>query len=214
MTLGERKTWSVGDFIDHLNTLLGEEEAEVTGEVWDLKKHPTGFYFALKDKEGEGLLPCYLNPYRAKLFGFGLEDGLLVKAIGAPSVYKPRGNFSFVVESLELVGEGSLKKAYELLKSKLEKEGLFARKRELPEFISSIGVITSKTGAVIDDFRKNLKKLGFKIYLYDSRVEGTQAVPNIIAGIDYFNGDAADHVDILVVIRGGGRADVRNEPSK
>lgn len=204
MSLTDDKAWSVGGFLDHLNVLLRGEEAFVVGEVTELKKHPTGFYFALKDEEGEGILQCYLSPWKAKVNGIDFEDGFLVKAGGTPSVYKPRGSFSFVVESLELVGEGSLKKAYELLKKKLEAEGLFARKRELPEFITTIGVITSRTGAVIDDFRKNLKKLGLSVHLYDSRVEGREAVSNIVAGIDYFNGRAGDGLDILVIMRGGG----------
>ncbi len=200
----EEKVWSVGAFLDHMNDVLKGERASVVGEVAELKKHPTGFYFSLKDGEGGGILQCYLSPWKARSSGIDFEEGFLIKAGGTPSIYKPRGSFSFVVEEVELVGEGSLKKAYELLKSKLEKEGLFARKRALPEFISSIGVVTSRTGAVIDDFRKNLKKLGFKVFLYDSRVEGAQAVPNIISGIDYFNGDVAKPVDVLVVIRGGG----------
>ncbi len=199
------KIWSVGGFLDHVNEILSGEEASIVGEVSELRKHPTGFYFSLKDNEGgNGILQCYLSPWKARMLGIDFEEGFLIKARGMPSIYKPRGSFSFVVEEVELVGEGSLKKAYELLKSKLEQEGLFARKRKLPEFITSIGVITSKTGAVIDDFRKNLKKLGFKVYLYDSRVEGAQAVPMIVAGIDYFNAAPANPVDILVVIRGGG----------
>ncbi len=198
------KIWSVEGFLDHVNEILSGEEASIVGEVSELRKHPTGLYFSLKDNEGgNGILQCYLSPWKARMLGIDFEEGFLIKARGIPSVYKPRGSFSFVVETVELVGEGSLKKAYELLKSKLEQEGLFARKWELPEFITSIGVITSKTGAVIDDFRKNLKKLGFKVSLYDSRVEGTQAVPMIIAGIDYFTA-SANPVDILVVIRGGG----------
>ncbi len=202
--IDREKIWSVGGFLDHLNDVLGGEEVSIQGEVDDLKKHPTGFYFVLKDKEGGGVLPCYFSPWKARASGLDFEDGFLVKVSGVPSIYKPRGNFSFVVNEMELVGEGSLKKAYELLKAKLEKEGLFERKRPLPDFISSVGVITSKTGAVIDDFRKNLKKLGLKVYLYDSRVEGAKAVPNIMAGIDYFNDEMSDKLNLLVLIRGGG----------
>ncbi len=202
--IDEEKTWSVGGFLDHLNNILKSEEVFVVGEVTELKKHPTGFYFALKDQEGEGILFCYLSPRKAKMFGIDFEDGFLVKVGGSPGIYKPRGSFSFVVESLELVGEGSLKKTYELLKKKLETEGLFMRKRELPKFINSVGIITSKTGAVIDDFRKNLKQLGLHLCLYDARVEGREAVANIMAGIDYFNGFPEGTFDVLVVMRGGG----------
>ena len=199
------KIWSVEGFLDHVNEILSGDKASIVGEVSELRKHPTGFYFSLKDNEGgNGILQCYLSPWKARMLGIDFEEGFLIKARGTPSIYKPRGSFSFVVEEVELVGEGSLKKAYELLKSKLEQEGLFARKRELPQFITSIGVITSKTGAVIDDFRKNLKKLGFQVSLYDSRVEGAQAVPMIVRGIDHFNAASVNSVDILVIIRGGG----------
>ncbi len=202
--INQEKIWTVSGFLDHLNDFLSEEKAIILGEVNGLKKHPTGLYFTLKDKDGEGILQCYLSPWKFKMMGMDLEDGFLIRAEGVPAIYKPRGSFSFVVEKAEIVGEGSLKKAYDILKDKLEKEGLFGRKRDLGRFISRVGVITSKSGAVIDDFRKNLKKLGIKIYLYDSRVEGAEAVPNIVSGLDYFNDKIPGKIDVIVLIRGGG----------
>jgi exodeoxyribonuclease VII large subunit len=126
-----------------------------------------------------------------------------VKITGLPGIFKRRSQLSFRVESVELAGEGTLKKAYELLKQKLEQEGLFDRKRELPEFISSIGVITSKTGAVIDDFRHNLELLGCRMYFKDCRVEGKQAANQIVNALRYFNIKHPE-LDCLVVMRGGG----------
>lgn len=200
---GEDKVFSVSGFLDFVNELLHVSDLQVQGEVTGWKTHSTGVYFSLKDKEDGAIMDCYMSPYTFRGLGMAVEDGMEVKVAGIPSIYKPKGRFSFRVESMELVGEGSLKKAYELLKKKLEAEGLFDRKRELPEFIRSVGVITSKTGAVIDDFRKNLEKRGFAVSLYDVRVEGARAVNGILKALKWFNKNRSD-LDVLVVMRGGG----------
>lgn len=196
-------TLSVSQFLDSINEVITEVSFSVQGEITGWKVHPSGVYFSLKDKEDGSIMDCYLSPYAFRAMGISVEDGLEVKVHGAPSIYKPKGRFSFRVETMELVGEGSLKKAYDLLKKKLEEEGLFERKRELPEFITRIGVVTSRTGAVIDDFRKNLAKLGLHVYLYDVRVEGAKAVAQITKAIQWFNKHMPD-LDALAVMRGGG----------
>jgi len=198
------KIWTVDDFLEHLNDFLSKERVVVEGEIFDFKKHPTGFYFYLKDPIKKSILPCYLHPKKAIFLGFDLKEGDLIQVRGFSMVYKPKGTLNFYVESLLLKGEGALKKAYEILKSKLEKEGLFNRKRPIPQFIQNIGLITSKNGAAIDDFRKNLRKINLKIYFYDVRVEGIQAPEQIIKAIDYFNQKLANKIDVLVIIRGGG----------
>ncbi len=198
------KVLGVGDYLDYINHILKVAgDIKVIGEISRLSNHPTGVYMTLKDKEGDGVLDCYINPYTYRGLGLLLEEGMEVKASGVPGIFKRRSQLSLKVESLELAGEGSLKKAYELMKQKLEQEGIFDRKRELPEFISSIGLITSKTGAVIDDFRNNLAKLGNKLYLKDCRVEGTQAAGQIMNAIKYFNIHHPE-LDCLVIMRGGG----------
>jgi exodeoxyribonuclease VII large subunit len=198
------KVLGVGDYLDYINHILKVAgDIKVIGEISRLSNHPTGVYMTLKDKEGDGVLDCYINPYTYRGLGLVLEEGMEVKAFGTPGIFKRRSQLSLKVEGLELAGEGTLKKAYDLLKQKLEQEGIFDRKRELPEFISAIGIITSKTGAVIDDFRNNLEKLGSKIYLKDCRVEGNQAAGQIINAIKYFNISQPD-LDCLVVMRGGG----------
>ncbi len=197
------KVFTVSQFLDYVNEVLNVDTIAVQGEITGWKIHPSGIYFSLKDKEDGSILECYMSPYVYKGLGLNVEEGMEVKASGIPSIYKPRGRFSFRVEMMELVGEGSLKKAYELLKKKLEEEGLFIRKRPLPEFIHRIGVITSRTGAVIDDFRKNLEKRGHEVHLHDVRVEGAKAVGNILAAVKWFNRNMPD-LDVLVIIRGGG----------
>ncbi len=199
----KKKIWKVGEFLDYWNEVFKAQTFTVEGEVSGLHDHPTGLYFSLKDKEDGGVLDCYMNPYLYRRLGFTLEDGLLVQATGAANIYKQKGRFSFRVETVTLSGEGSLKRAYELLKKKLEAEGLFARKRPLPEFIGRVGVVTSRTGAVIDDFRKNLKPLGLKLFFKDVRVEGAAAADQIVEAISLLNRTVPE-LDVIVLIRGGG----------
>ncbi len=195
--------FSVGEFLDFINEILGARDFFVQGEVIGARPHPTGMYFSLKDADAGGVMDCYMSPYAYRGLGVVIEDGMQVKVGGIPSIYKPKGRFSFKVETLEPVGEGSLKKAYEALKKKLTEEGLFERKRALPEFIARVGLVTSKTGAVIDDFRRNLAALGMKVYHRDVRVEGAAAVNQVVSAIGSFNRSKLP-IDVLVVIRGGG----------
>ncbi len=195
--------FSVGEFLDFINELLGVRNFFVQGEVVSARPHPTGMYFSLKDAEGGGVMDCYMSPFAYRGLGVIIEDGMQVKVGGAPSIYKAKGRFSFRVETLEPVGEGSLKKAYEALKLKLADEGVFARKRPLPQFISRVGLITSKTGAVIDDFRKNLACLGMTVYYRDVRVEGAVAVTQVVNALQAFQ-KGNEEIDVIVLIRGGG----------
>lgn len=199
----EAPVFSVSEFLDTINEVLSYQDFSVVGEVIGAKPHPTGFYFSLKDPENGGVMDCYLSPYAYRGLGIAVEDGMQVQVHGGPSIYKPKGRFSFRVESLAIAGEGALRKAYELLKKKLQEEGLFDRKRSLPEFIGRVGLITSKTGAVIDDFRRNLMPIGLKVLHRDVRVEGVLAVEQIVRAIQAFDREYKD-IDVLVLIRGGG----------
>ena len=198
----EKEPLSVSEFLDIVNSLVGEEEFLITGEVTGFKLHPAGVFFSVKDPE-DSLLKCYLSPYLYRSLGVEFEDGSRVVIGGRAEIYKRRGDLTMKVISVALAGEGELKKAYEELKKKLEEEGLFDRKREIPEFIKRVAIITSRSGAVIDDFRKNIKPLGFDLSLADSRVEGARAVPEILSALKYFNDNSKDY-DILVLMRGGG----------
>jgi exodeoxyribonuclease VII large subunit len=135
--------------------------------------------------------------------GVMLEDGMQVKAGGNPRVTKSYGSLGFWVDTIEPVGEGSLKKAYELLYKKLEAEGMFARKRQLPQFVRRVGLISSKGGVVVHDFMKNLASRGVKVYFIDSRVEGSAAVGQLKNAIESF-GKNKHEVDVIVLARGGG----------
>ena len=125
---------------------------------------------------------------RYALNGLKLELGAEVLVKGWPDFYGPFGKLSFIAQTIELVGEGALKKAYDKLKEKLAKEGLFAesRKRPLPLYPKTIGVITSTSGAVVHDFNSNLGKYGFKVKIMGSRVEGQESGPDLILSLRAF----------------------------
>lgn len=138
-----------------------------------------------------------------------LEDGLKIRAIGSPRLH-PRYGFSVNVSSIAPVGEGSIKKAADLLRAKLEAEGLFepARKRLLPAVPKTIGLITAANSAAYADFIKILSERwgGVEVQLADVYVQGTQAPLQIARAVEYFNEQPA-LVDVLVITRGGGSAE-------
>lgn len=201
----EGKVFEVGEYLDFLNEKLLDAEARVKGEVSSVDIRGNYIFFSIKDKEGESLISCFVwkNDYDAS--GVNLEEGMEVVIWGYPNVYKPSGRLSFQVKLIELVGEGLLKKAYEDLKRKLEAEGLFApeRKKSLPKYIQKIGLITSHQGAAIGDFVSNVGNYGYKINFFDSRVEGKQAIFELVRGVKWLNENIPD-IDAIVLVRGGG----------
>lgn len=198
-----KKPFSVSDYLDFLNNQLSQITARIQGEISSLDVRERVIYFSLKDSEEGSVINCLIWKNVYEMSGVEFEIGMEVVLEGCPDVYKPSGRLSFKVSSAELVGEGALKKAYDLLKKRLEAEGLFAieKKRPVPNLPQKIGLITSATGAVIHDFSTNLGRYGFQIKFIDSKVEGQVAVRGIISAIDYFNGI---DIDVLVIIRGGG----------
>lgn len=205
----EQKIFSVSELIEILNTFFRREEVRIRGEISELKRAVSGHvYFTVKDKEVDGsganaVMDVIIWKRNYEISGIALEVGMEVVLTGHPNIYPPTGRLSFVANTVELVGEGALKKAYEALKAKLTAAGAFdqARKRPLPEFPTRIGVVTSLKGAVIHDFENNLGKFGFEVIVCDSRVEGQAAVPDLLAAINTMR---RFELDALVIIRGGG----------
>ena len=196
--------YSVSEFIAVVNATLDNVPARIVGEVSELKFAASGHaYFTLKDKETGFILPSTIWARDYALAGVTLELGMEVAATGRANFYGPFGKLSFNAKSVELVGEGALKKAYELLKKKLTAEGLFApeRKRALPAFVRRIGVITSVRGAVIHDFSSNLGRYGFQVRILDSKVEGPESGRDLALSVRAMR---EEEIDILVIIRGGG----------
>ncbi|HEY4514679.1 MAG TPA: exodeoxyribonuclease VII large subunit [Candidatus Paceibacterota bacterium] len=203
---GKEIVLSVSEYIERLNIALGAEAGYVEGEVIGFKASPQWVFFSLKDAEvsgGGAVLSCGLLAHEFRRMGVQVEDGMRVKIFGNPRITPKSGRFGMWVKSIEPVGEGSLKKAYDLLVKKLKDEGLFTRKRELPEFITRIAVISSREGVVIQDLRKNLRRLNLRISFMHTPVEGATAVSGILRALEYFTKNASKY-DVLVVIRGGG----------
>ncbi|MDD5639971.1 MAG: exodeoxyribonuclease VII large subunit [Candidatus Pacebacteria bacterium] len=196
--------FTVSAYITILNGILNLCEARIKGEVGEVKKSSAGhIYFSLKDKKDNSVLSCVIWNYDYKICGVELEDGLEIIASGIPDIYPQNGRLSFKAKTIQLVGEGELKKAYDKLKKKLEDEGIFdeSRKRDIPFFPQKIGIITSRYGAVINDFLSNIGHYGFKIKLIDSRVEGQEAIKDLLSAIQIMS---KQDVDVLIIMRGGG----------
>lgn len=177
----------------------------VTGEISGLKTAASGhLYFNLKEEEV--ILPAVMYRQQARLMRFSLRDGMMVKMRGSIDVYEPRGAYQFLVETAEPLGAGALQAAFEALKQKLAAEGLFAaeRKRPLPSFPRRIGVVTSPTGAVIQDM---LNVLGRRyplatVRLYPVLVQGAGSAEQVAEALGYFSTE--DWAEVVVVARGGG----------
>ena len=200
----EEKIFTISEYIDLLNDGLQEFSVKITGEVGKVAMDAKGHaYFSLRDEKDQGVMSCIIWAGKYKMFGIKLEEGMKIIAYGCPSIYKPNGRFSFIAETISHAGEGELKKKYEELKAKLEKEGVFDpnEKRPIPNYVQKIGVITSKQGAVWSDFLSNIGKHGFKIKLIDSRVEGAEAILDLLSAIKMFK---KQDIEVLVIMRGGG----------
>ncbi len=177
----------------------------VEGEVSGFKVNQSKFvFFDIKDQASS--LGCFMMVFNLK---FPLEDGMRVRLIAEPTLTK-WGKFSLTVREVMPVGEGALKKSFELLKKQLQSEGLFdeQRKRQLPEFPSHIGVVGSEGSAGWQDFLKviNTRFGGLTITLADSTVQGMQAPQKLIASLGRLN-NLPSSPDVIAIIRGGGSLD-------
>ncbi len=180
-------------------------EVMVEGEVSNANTSRSGHtYFTLKDENAQ--LSCVVWRSVAKRKNIAIEDGKKMVAGGNIEVYPPHGKYQLIVDFVQKAGVGALQQAFEKLKQKLKKEGLFdsSIKKELPRFPRRIGVITSATGAAFHDISSTLAKRWplTDIYLYHASVQGDRAAPEIVEGINYFS--EHDNIDILIVGRGGG----------
>lgn len=185
-------------------------EQRVVGEIGSCKPAGSGHvYFTLKDRTAQ--LQCVLYRYQAAMCRVRLRDGLQVELSGRATVWEGRGSLQFVVSSVKEAGLGSLQQQFEELKRRLEVEGLFspARKKPLPAFPRSVGLITSPTGAVIQDMRHRLESRApwMQAYLLPVQVQGKGAELGLAEAIRRWNEPeryGLPEVDYLVVARGGG----------
>ena len=178
---------------------------KVEGEISNFKHHYSGhMYFSLKDDKGK--LKCVMFKSDNKSVNFGLKDGIKVIVTGYISVYEKEGDYQLYAKKIEEFGIGDLFAAFEELKSKLEKEGLFDpnNKKRLPSFPKKIGVVTSSTGAAIRDIITVINRRFplANILIYPVLVQGRQAPKEICEGLIYL--DSREDVDVVITGRGGG----------
>ncbi len=202
-----RRVWPVSELVGQVRDLVERDYADVwvEGEISNLRPAPSGHvYFTLKDAEAQ--LPVVLFRRQALLLRFKPEDGLQVLVRGRVSVYEQRGQMQLVAETMEPVGAGSLQLAFEQLKERLKAEGLFDadRKRPLPAFPRTAGIVTSPTGAVIRDFLSIVGRRysGLNVLLFPVSVQGENSAAEIENALATLN--ASGLVDVIVIARGGG----------
>lgn len=202
----EEKPFTVSEFIEQCNFALETEfsDVHIEGEVASFKINQGKWVF-FDLKEGESSLNCFMV---LSQLGVALSDGMKIRVKATPKVTR-WGRFSLTVKSILPVGEGNIKKSFELLKKKLAAEGSFdpAKKRPLPGNITKIGVISSTGAAGYRDFLKILDNRwgGLKVYTANTMVQGLSAPEQMIKALDFFNQQGK--VDVIVLIRGGGSAD-------
>ncbi len=194
--------YSVSEFIESINEIIGGAFV-VEGEVSGYNVNQNKWVFFNLKEEG-AVVGCFMTIWKLDQ---KIEDGMKIRVIGKPEVFKKSGRFTLVVEKIELVGQGSLQRAFELLKTQLQKEGLFApeRKRPLPEFPERVGIITSRGAAAYTDFLRIASNRfgGMEFLLYDARVQGNDAPDDIAEAFDYLN--RMDRPpEVIVLMRGGG----------
>ena len=201
--------FTVGEITKYIKNVL-ESDRKLTnlwvrGEVSNLTKHTSGHvYFSLKDKESQ--IKCVLFRRVNENLNFNLEHGMKIIVRGTVEVYEPSGGYSIIIEEIQPDGLGALNLAFIQLKNKLEKEGLFSdeHKKPLPKFPEVIGIITSSTGAAIQDILNIIRRRYplVRIIIAPTLVQGKEAATSIVESIKLMN----EHTDIDVIIlgRGGG----------
>jgi len=174
----------------------------IRGELSGITRAASGHIY-LSIKDADSVINAII--WRGTPVNFNLADGIEVIAGGKLTTYPARSNYQLVVSEMEVAGVGSILKMLEERKQKLAREGLFdsARKKPLPRFPKTIGIVTSPTGAAFQDMLNKLReRLPVRVVLYPAQVQGTTAAAEVAAGVKYFN--TQGEVDVIIVARGGG----------
>lgn len=203
----QRRIYTVSELSFEIREMLERRFVDiwVEGEISNFKASTAGhLYFTLKDDRAHLSAVCFRNA--ARLLRFRPENGKLFRARGRVSTYEGRGEYQLIVEVLEPAGLGALQLAFEQLKDKLEKEGLFRpeRKRPIPLFPRKIGIVTSPKSAALRDILTVLKRRHntINVLICPAEVQGEGASIQIMDGIDYLSRNS--DVDVIIVARGGG----------
>ena len=199
---------TVSDFVALVNQTLeyAYPTVSIIGEVAEFRISQ-GKWVSFKLKDDEAVVDCFMSAFNLRI---PIENGMKVLIVASPRVNAKWGKFSLNIRAIKPVGEGSIKKGFELLKAKLEAEGLFApeRKRILPRVPARVAVITSTESAAYADFCKIINERwgGMEVEVAHTQVQGDPASDQIIRAIKYFN-NLEVLPEVLVIIRGGGSAE-------
>ena len=208
-TLFPPPSFTVSEITRYLRELFESDEilreVWVQGEISNLSRPASGhIYFTLKDQGAA--LKCVIWKQTAWRLPLTLRNGMAIEAHGAVSVYERDGQYQLYADAVRLTGEGALYQEYLRLKARLEAEGLFApeRKRPLPEMPAAIGVVTSATGAALQDILNTLRRRFplVEVVLAPCAVQGEEAPPQIVKAIQRLNREPG--VELILVARGGG----------
>lgn len=203
-----QKPWTIKEVNQKIKAALDSSfpyPIPFTGEVSNLTIHSSGHvYLTLKDKSSQIQATWFAQAKTARQMG--LKNGMQVEGTGKISVYHPKGTYQISISNLQLAGKGLIHQEFLDLKLKLRDQGLLdpQRKRTIPQIPKTVGIITSPTGAAIQDFLQvvNRRFSGLHIRIYPGRVQGPRTAEFTIAGLKYLN----DHksCDVIVITRGGG----------
>jgi len=204
----EKKFYTVSELTSKIKNIIEDNffDIFVVGEISNLSVPSSGhYYFTLKDSGSS--IKAILFKSQKMLFNFNLKNGDKILVRGRLSLYEPRGEYNIIVDYIEPFGVGQLFLKIEMLKSKLFKEGLFDNKfkKPIPLLPSKIAIITSSTGAAIMDILNILGRRfsGLGIYIYNVKVQGSEAAQMIVKGINFINNEFKD-IDVIILSRGGG----------
>lgn len=204
--MSNNEIFSVSEINNHLKNIVESNipYLYVEGEIKNCSHHSSGhIYFSLSDEKSI-IRAVFFKQYNINL-DFIPKNGDKVICFGKLSVYERGGSYQLTVQSVNFSGDGYLQQNIEKLKKKLSKLGYFdeKRKKKIPKYPSNVGVITSLSGAAIEDIKSVVKRrYPTKLHLYPAIVQGEKAEKNIINGINYFN--RSDYVDLILITRGGG----------
>ncbi len=201
------RIYSVSEYREEINELMSQVTVVIEGEITSLNISQNRFvWFSLSDNKC--LIDCFMMTFALKV---QLAEGMRIRVTGSPTMFK-KGKVVFQPRKVELVGDGDLQKAFELLKAQLEKEGLFdeSRKRSVPQFPVHIGLLTSRDAAAYTDVLKVIANRWplVRITLAHAQVQGDSAPSSIVAGLRALYAQATiTPFDCIVITRGGGSAE-------
>lgn len=200
--------FSVSEFSRSIKNVVEDAfgYVRITGEISGFKCATSGhLYFNLKDDKAVLSAVCFRNA--ASLINFEIGDGLQICASGRVTTFEGRSNYQIIVEKVEIAGVGAILAMIEKRRQKFLAEGLFdeIHKKKLPFFPRIIGVITSPTGAVIEDIKHRIEaRCPTNLLIYPALMQGEKSAAEVISGIKFFNNLKKDRPEILIIARGGG----------